>query len=132
VKLVVDTRFFIEHFYSKDPQVHNKTKLKLERLIEAREGLVPTIVLAEIAKVTCEKRGREEAQIRHSAVDRSGLKIVELSAEAAKEAGLLKCKYRDAPIGDCIIASVAIATKANVLTDDPHIRKMKEVKTAWI
>jgi len=82
--------------------------------------------------VTCEKRGREEATLRHRAVDRSGLKIVELSSEVAREAGLLKCRYRDTPIGDCIIASVAIFNKASVLTDDPHIQSTKEVNTTWI
>ena len=132
MRQVIDTRFFIEHFYSKDPQVQKKTKQRLKELTEKQEGAIPTIVLAELVKITCEKRGREEADLRHNSVLRSGLSVVELNSDLAREAGLLRCRYRDVPIGDCIIASVAIATRATVLTDDPHFSKIKHVKTTWI
>lgn len=132
MRQVIDTRFFIEHFYSTDPQIQRKTKQKLKELIERREGTIPTIVLAELVKITCEKRGREEADLRYTSVLRSGLSIVELNSDLAREAGLLRCSYRDVPIGDCIIASIGIASRATVLTDDPHFRKIKQVKTTWI
>lgn len=132
MRQVIDTRFFVEHFYSADPQVQKKTRHHLREVTEKRVGIVPTIVLAEVMKITCERRGRTEAELRHNTIVRSRLRLVELSSDLAKEAGLLRCRYRDVPIGDCIIAAAAIATDATVLTDDPHFRKMKEVKTTWI
>lgn len=132
MRQVIDTRFLIEHFYSTDPQVQKKTKQRLKELAEKQNGTIPTIVLAELVKITCERRGKEEADLRHNSVLRSGLSIVQLNSDMAKEAGLLRCRYRDVPIGDCIIASVAIASEASVLTDDPHFGRIKEVRTTWI
>jgi predicted nucleic acid-binding protein len=35
-------------------------------------------------------------------------------------------------MGDCIIASTAIANQARVLSDDPHYDAIKETKRTWI
>jgi predicted nucleic acid-binding protein len=55
-----------------------------------------------------------------------------LTPDVAKEAGLLKCRYRDIPMGDCIIASIAVKREAKVLSDDPHFNMMKEIKRTWV
>jgi len=132
LKEVVDTRFLIEHFYSENPNVKAKTSRKLKELARKAEGIIPTLVLGEVARITCEKRGKEEAALRHRSILRSGLQIEELTHDVAKEAGLLKCQYRDIPMGDCIIASIAIKKNAKVLSDDPHFDAIKEVKRTWI
>jgi predicted nucleic acid-binding protein len=42
-------------------------------------------------------------------------------------------KYADLPTADAIIAATAIKSSANfVLTDDKHIKQIKETKTKWI
>jgi predicted nucleic acid-binding protein len=132
LKEVVDTRFLVEHFYSNQIETKRKTAARLRELIENREGLLPTIVICEVVRVTCEKRGKEEAETRHLSLIRSGLQILELNQDIAKEAGLLKCRYENVALGDCIIAATAILNKARVLSDDQHFDEIKEVKRGWI
>ncbi len=132
MKQVIDTRFLVEHFYSRDKNVTKKTKAKLKELRRKGDGILPTIVTSEIVKITCARRGREEAKIRYASLLRSGLVIKDLDPDVAERAGILKCKYDDVPMGDCIIAAIAIISGASVLSDDPHFDTMKEVKRVWI
>ncbi len=129
---MVDTRFLVEHFYSSDSNTKIKTSRKLKELTQNSKGIIPTLVLAEVIKITCEKRGKEEANLRYLSILRSGLQIEELTHDIAKMAGLLKCRYKDIPMGDCIIASIAMKKGARVLSDDPHFDVIKEVKRVWI
>lgn len=129
---VIDTRFLIEHFYSDDPYVKAKTSKRLKELTQHSEGIIPTLVLGEITKITCERKGKEEANLRYLSILRSGLHIEELTPDVARDAGLLKCRYRDIPMGDCVVASIAIKKRAKVLSDDPHFDMMKEIKRIWI
>jgi len=129
---VVDTRFLIEHFYSDEAETKRRTSKRLGELRERKEGILPTIVISEVVRVTCEKRGREEAEARHLSLIRSGLQIQDLNQNIAKEAGLLKCRYRDIPMGDCIIAATATIKGAKVLSDDSHFDIIREVKRVWI
>lgn len=132
MKKVVDTRFLIEHFYSTSAETKRKTSRKLRELIKNKNGLLPTIVICETVQITCEKRGKEEAEARCLSLVRSGLQIQDLNQNTAKEAGLLKCRHRNIPMGDCIIAAIALTNKAKVLSDDPHFDTIKEIKRTWI
>jgi len=132
LKEVVDTRFLVEHFYSNQIETRRKTSKKLEDLIKNKEGLLPTIAICEAVQVTCEKRGKEEAETRFSSLARSRLEIQNLNQETAKVAALLKCRYKGTPIGDCIIAATAIINNARVLSDDPHFDTIKEIRRSWI
>ena len=132
MKLVLDTRFLTEHFYSDQTETKRKTTKKLRELTEKREGILPTIVISEIVQITCEKRGKEMAETRYLALMESGLQIQNLSPAIAKQAGLLKCRHKNVPMGDCIIASTAIVNQARILSDDPHFDNMEEAKRIWI
>lgn len=132
MKEVVDTRFLIEHFYSDNTETKQKTTKKLRELVRNKEGILPAITVCEIVQVTCEKRGKEEAEIRYMSLMISGLQIQDLNQNIAREAGLLKCRYRNIPLGDCIIAAVAVVNKAKVLSDDPHFDLIREIKRTWI
>lgn len=132
MRQVIDTRFLVEHFYSRDKNVVKKTKAKLKELRRKGEGILPTIVISEIVKITCERRGREEAKIRYASLLRSGLEIKNLDPDVAEMAGLLKCKYENVPMGDCIVAAIAMIGGASVLSDDHHFDVIKEVKRIWI
>ncbi len=129
---VLDTRFFIEHFYSDNPEVQKKTREKLRGLAKGGVGIVPAIVLMEVVKVTCEKRGEDEAGIRYLSMLRSGLEVANITPEIAKVVGMLRCRYHKVPMGDCIIAAVAIVSKAKVITDDPHFEEIEAVRPAWL
>jgi predicted nucleic acid-binding protein len=132
VKVILDTRFFVEFFYSKDVSRLNKLKKKLHEFVKNKEGILPAIVVAETVKITCERKGKEVANIRYMSLKESGLKIVSISDEIAKEAGLLKCKYSNVPMGDCIISATAIKEKARVMSDDKHFDEIIEIKRIWI
>jgi predicted nucleic acid-binding protein len=132
LKEVLDSRFLIEHYYSTNTETKQKTSKKLKELIQRKEGLLPTIVVSETIKIICEKVGREEAEICYLSIIASGLQIQELNLKIARQAGLLKCQYKNIPMGDCIIASTAIINQAKILSDDPHFDNIKETKRSWI
>jgi predicted nucleic acid-binding protein len=132
LKEVLDTRFFIEHFYSDQTQAKQKMAIRLKELVQRKEGILPTIVISEVIQVTCEKRGKELAEIRYHSLMESGLQIVDLTPTIAKQAGLIKCQYKDVPMGDCIIAATAITNQARILSDDQHYGRIKETKSTWI
>ncbi|MEM3550411.1 MAG: PIN domain-containing protein, partial [Candidatus Bathyarchaeia archaeon] len=58
-------------------------------------------------------------------------KIVNVNSEIAKSSAELRNKY-NLPLADSIIATTALFLKATCLTDDPHLKAVKEIKTAWI
>jgi predicted nucleic acid-binding protein len=132
LKEVLDTRFLVEYFYATREETKKKTATRLKELIAKNEGILPTIVIAEIIQVTCEKKGKDMAESRYQAIVQSGLQIQSLTSPIAKHAGLLKSKYKNVPIGDCVIAATAIANQARILSDDPHFDDIKETKRNWI
>ena len=132
MKEVVDTRFLMEHFYSDQPEIRRKTSQRIRELAQRGEGIIPTIVIGEVVRITCTKRGAEEANLRYLSLLASNLEIRDITADIAKEAGLLKCRYPSFPMGDCIIVSVAKMEGARVLSDDTHFDDIKEIKRVWI
>jgi predicted nucleic acid-binding protein len=132
LKEVLDTRFLTEYFYSSQAETQRNTTRKLKELITNHEGILPTIVVAEIVQITCEKRGKDMAESRYQALTQSELQIQNLTPSIAKQAGLLKNKHKNIPMGDCIIAATAIENHARILSDDPHFDSIKEAKRAWI
>ncbi len=130
--MVLDSRFIMEYFYSDKIETKQKATKKLKDLIERKEGILPTIVISETIQTICEKIGKEEAEICYANLTQSGLKIQSLTSPIAKQAGLLRSKYRNIPMGDCIIAATAIANQATILSDDPHFDAIQETKRSWI
>ena len=104
----------------------------MQTLISKNEGVLPTIVIAEITQITCSLLGKDMAQSQYQALIQSGLEIQSLTSPIAEQAGLLKCQYSNLPMGDCIIAATAIINHARVLSDDPHFDFIEEIKRVWI
>ena len=132
MKTVLDSRFIMEYFYSDELETKQKATRKLKDLIQRNEGILPTIVISETIQTICEQLGKEESEICYANLTQSGLKIQSLSAPIAKQAGFLRSKYRNIPMGDCIIAATAIAIQATILSDDPHFNAIQETKRIWI
>ena len=132
MKEVLDTRFLREYFYSNDVETKEKTTRKLKTLLARHEGVLPTIVIAEITKITCELRGKDVAKSRYQALVQSGLDIQSLTPQIAEQAGLYKCQYDNLPMGDCIIAATATLNAAKIVSDDPHFDWIKETRRTWI
>ncbi len=130
--MVLDSRFVMEYFYSDKTETKQKATKKLKDLLQRKEGILPAIVISETIQTICEKIGKEEAEICYANLTQSGLKIQSLTSPIAKQAGLLRSKYRNIPMGDCIIAATAIANQATILSDDPHFDAIQETKKSWI
>jgi predicted nucleic acid-binding protein len=122
----------MEYFYSDKTETKQRAAKKLKDLIQRKEGILPTIVISETVQTICEHIGKDEAEICYANLTESGLKIQPLTSLIAKQAGLLRSKYRNIPMGDCIIAATAMANQAVILSDDPHFDLIQETKRNWI
>jgi len=93
--------------------------------------VLPTVALAEFYAIARRDAGRDVAELRLRELVDSGLEIVQLSQDEARESGALRAKYHEKiPWGDCFIAGTHISRKADlVLSEDPHFRDIKEIKT---
>ena len=132
MKEVLDTRFFAAHYASRDADILEWTRSKISALRRERRGLVPSIVVAEVAHFLCAKAGRRAALAQIRAIAQSGLELVPLGSEIAGQAGMTKCAHRDVPIADCIIAATALRADACVVSDDDHFRRIKGLRVIWI
>jgi predicted nucleic acid-binding protein len=134
MQAIIDTRFLITHFLAPDEETKKWTKTTLETLQkEPNLGIIPSIVVHEFFKFEMQTLGIDVANIRINIVLKSKLAVSDLDSDIAIEAARLRCKYADLPTADAIIAATSINSSANfVLTDDKHIRQIKETKTKWI
>jgi predicted nucleic acid-binding protein len=122
----------MEYFYSDETETKQKATKKLKGIIQHKEGILPTIVISETIQTICEQIGKDEAEICYANLTQSGLKIQSLTSLIAKQAGLLRSKHRNIPMGDCIIAATALANQAVILSDDTHFDAIPETKRSWI
>ena len=126
-RVVFDTRFFIEHYYSGDQRVLRKTKDEIRR---NRSKFVSSIALHEVYWLTLGCEGRETAVLRADLLEKD-FRVVDVNAEVARASAELRHKYR-MRLADSVIAATALVLKAVCLSDDPHIADVKEIKTKWI
>jgi predicted nucleic acid-binding protein len=125
-RVVYDTRFFAEFYYSKDEKC-------LQRLREERrrsEKYTSTVVIHELYKLTIEREGRETAMLRAELL-RQEFKVVAVTSEIAEISAEFRHKY-DLSMGDSMIAATASSLKATCVSDDPHFKRVQEIKTTWI
>jgi predicted nucleic acid-binding protein len=126
-KTVYDTRFFIEHYYSREGIVLRKTQ---DAIRKAKERFISAIVLHEIYWLTLETEGEETAELRATLLEKD-FKIVKIDAEIAKTSAQLRKKYR-LNMAESIIAATAKLLNATCFSDNQHFRSVDEIKTTWI
>jgi predicted nucleic acid-binding protein len=128
----VDTRFFLTHFLADTDELRSKTSRKLVEL-QKEMAIVPTIVLHEVYKFMYENVGKEVAQLRVNSITSSRFRIVELTTSIALVSATLRCKDRDLPTADSIVAATSLETKSKrVISDDPHFKDIKAIRTEWL
>ena len=134
MKAVIDTRLFIDSLTCEDEQFKRWAKSTLQTIQTSENlGIVPSIVIHEFYKFQLENLGKDVAELRVNSLLKLDLKIVNLDIPIAIQAAKLRCKYAELPTADAIIAATAIATSCDyILTDDKHIKQIKETKTKWI
>jgi len=126
-KAVFDTRFFMEGYYAANESAAKKLR---EKLKASKERFVSSIVVHEIYQLTLRKEGRETAKLRTTLLERD-CKIVNVDSNLAKTSAELRLKY-NMSMADSIIAATALILKATCVSDDPHFRAVKEIKTDWV
>lgn len=122
-----DTRFFFEHYYSNDDRILELTR---KELLAREPKIISSIVLHEIYKLTLEREGKSVAELRTRLLEKD-IKIVAVNAKIAKISAEYRHKYR-IPLADSIVAATAKTVNAKCVTDDEHIKQIKEIKTSWV
>ena len=126
-RTVYDTRFFIENYYTSESITVKKLR---ELWKKTREHFISSIVVYEVYQLTLKREGRETAILRATVLEQD-YKVVEVDAKIARLSAELGLKY-GLSMADSIIAATALFLKAPCVTDDPHFKKIKEIKTDWI
>ena len=127
LEFVYDTRFFVEYFYSDDKKFLERAN---DFIIRSRGGHVSALTIHEIYLVSLRKEGRDTARIRlRLLLDR--FRVVDVDAEIAISAAELRQRHQ-IPMADGIIAATCSTLNARCVTDDPHFKTLKQLKTLWI
>lgn len=125
-KAVYDTRFFAQFYYSKDEKLLRR--LRDERKLP--EKYASTIVIHELYNLTLEREGRETAKLRIALLKKE-FTAVPVTADIAEISAEFRHKY-DLSMGDSMIAATASSLKALCVSDGPHFKLVKEIKTIWL
>ena len=124
-KVVYDTRFFVESFYS-----NNESTLKRIRQHKTVERYISAVVIHEVYRLALSREGREIAKIKVTNIKKT-FKVVAVDDQIAQLSAEFRHKYQ-LSMGDSMIAATASTLKAVCVTDDPHFKKINEIETEWV
>ena len=125
--LVYDTRFFIEHFYTADETVQERTK---HQILSSKAKYVSVITLHEIYRLTLSKDGRETAQLRVNLISKD-FEVVSVDSHIALRAAEIR-HGSSLPMADSLIAATCLELNAACITDDAHFNLVRGLSTKWI
>jgi predicted nucleic acid-binding protein len=123
---VYDTRFFIQLYRTTDEETRKKIRAEMTR----KEKYVSSVVIHELYNNTIEIDGRETAKTKVAYV-KQDFNIISVDNQVAEVSAEFRHKYHIS-MGDSIIAATALMLKAVCITDDQHIKQIKEIQTSWI
>jgi predicted nucleic acid-binding protein len=127
----LDTRFFLTHFLADTEQLRKAASKKMAEF-ERAMAIVPTIVLHEVYKFQFESIGKDVAELRLDTILKSGFAFVDLDPKIAVTSARLRCRHRELPTADAIVAATAIETKSGrVVSDDPHFKQIRGIRAEW-
>ena len=125
-KVVYDSRFFGELFYSTDESLQKKIGAQKVR----KERFTSAVVIHEIYRLALKREGRETARIKVTFIKKD-FEVIPVDDQIAQLSAELRHKYQ-LSMGDSMIAATAFILKADCITDDPHFKQIKEIQTEWI
>ncbi len=123
---VYDTRFFIELYGTVDEEKRRKIRAEMVR----KQKYVSSVVIHEFYHTTIAVNGRETAKTKVAFI-KEGFEIIPVDVQLAEVSAELRHKYHIFD-GDSMIRATALTLKAVCITDDQHIKQIKEIQTAWI
>ena len=94
------------------------------------EGYTCETSIAEFYYKTCEKLGREVAEVRHTSIRHSQMSILSIDERLTRIAGALKCIHRGKlSLADAYIVAAAKMLEGTLVTTDPRLSELKLVQT---
>ena len=121
-----DTRFFVESFYTSDPQLAKKLK---EEFRSVKEKLVSSLTIHEIHRVVLKKEGKEVATLRSSTI-RMDFQVIDVDYMVAVKSAELRNKHQ-MPMAVSVIAATAQIQGCPLFSDDAHFKNIENLKTVW-
>ena len=95
-------------------------------------GYIPRLILAEFFFKTCQKLGKEVAQIRLVALRQVPIIEEPISEEEVLGIGMLKVKHSNLSLADCVLIQLAKRHQATILTTEKPITTVKGIKAKKI
>ena len=126
-RVLYDTRLIAAVYY---PDSEEEAARIRNELTGNLSRYVSSVTVYEMYKLTLESEGRETADLRVELLKRD-FGITNLDWKIAKQAALLWKRYR-VPMADAVIAATALQMKATCVTNDPHLARIKEIRTRWV
>lgn len=123
-RYVIDAGFLSLHFIGDE-----RVKPYFDEVAQGKaQAYISDVNLAEYYYKTCEKLGKEIADLRYHQVRASGVVPVATDEGLTWKAGEKKCKYRGRlSLADCFSLALSELKKATLLTTDSELAKAKEV-----
>jgi len=110
-----------------------RVKPYFDEVVQDRaQGFICDVNLAEYYYKTCEKLGKDIADVRYHQIRGSDVGLIATDEELTMKAGEKKCKYRGKlSLADCFCLALSELKKATLLTTDSELAKVKEVKAKY-
>ncbi len=107
-----------------------RVKPYFDEVVQDRaQGFICDVNLAEYYYKTCEKLGKDIADVRYHQIRGSDVGLIATDEELTMKAGEKKCNYRGKlSLADCFCLALSELKKATLLTTDSELAKVKEVK----
>ena len=122
-----DTRLFIEHFYSADDTIQERTK---HEILASKTKYVSVITLHEIYRLTLRKEGRQTAELRVSLISKD-FNVIDVDSDIALKAAEIR-HGSSMPMADSLIAATCLSLNLVCVSDDPHFARVRGLSTRWI
>ena len=112
---------------------HTEAKGYMQQItVHKSIGYIPRLILAEFFYKTCQKLGKEVAQIRLVALRQVPIIEEPISEEEVLGIGMLKVEHSYLSLADCVLVQLAKRHHATILTTEKPITTVKGIKTKKI
>ena len=126
-RVVYDTRFIAAMYSPKNDDERSKIRHELTTTLSR---YISSLTIYETYKISLETEDKQTAHLRADLL-KQDFTIVNVDWTLARSAAVIWKKYH-VPMADAIIAATAIHLKAQCVTNDEHLLKMKEIKARWV
>lgn len=112
---------------------HHETREYMRKIVSQKnKGYIPRLIMAEFFYKTCQKLGKEVAQIRLVALRQVPIIEESISESDVLGIGMLKVKHSNLSLADCVLIQLAKKYNATILTTEREITTIKGVKAKKI